>query len=46
MDYFASLAMTNGKSGGEFFLFSVFSGSFVVYGLPQAFGLRNDEGDE
>ena len=28
----------------EFFLFSVFGGGFVVCGLPQAFGLRNDEG--
>ena len=43
VDCFTSFAMTKRKRGGEFFLFSVFSGSSVVYGLPQAFGLRNDE---
>ena len=43
VDCFVSLAMTKGKRGGEFFFFSAFVLIISGYGLPQAFGLRNDE---
>ena len=39
----SAFAMTKGAKGDDFFFFSVFGGGSVVYGLPQAFGLRNDE---